>query len=173
MDSLLNTEKLIKSWKMDREMLRLFVNETSLSQKNKSKFLIWIVGAFFLFFTIFFLIILDPDDRLGFFLIMGSIFLIIFFASKIFPWIYQYKNNRGDGFVLIGSKYIYINGYFHNWDFPMSGLEKLKAIDNPYRGIQLKYYYTDRTGPNSFELKIPVPENIDVDELILRIRNFK
>lgn len=169
MKKLLNREKLIESWQMNRETLRSYVDETSSTQKNKSKMLIKIIGIFFLVFTVFFMIILDSEDRLGFFLIMFSVFILIFSASKFFPWLYHYKNVRGDGYVLIGSKYIYINGYFHNWDFPMSGLEKLKAIEVPFRGIQLIYHYTDRTGPNSFELKIPVPENIDLKELIRKI----
>lgn len=171
MNELLNGNKLISSWKMNTEMREKFLDETSSAQKNKSKMLIRIVGIFFLVFTILFLLFLDADERLLFFLIMFSVFLMIFFASGFFPWLYRYKNLKGDGIVLIGSKYIYINGNFHNWDFPMSGLEKLKAIDEPFRGILLKYYFTDRTGPNSFELKIPVPEDIDTDLLVFRIKN--
>jgi len=39
--------------------------------------------------------------------------------------------------------------------------------------IQLVYYYTDRTGRNSFKLKIPIPETINRNDLIDRIMTFK
>ena len=164
-------EKLIAHWQMDREMLLRFSEETSRTQKEKSKALLWIVSIFFIVFSIAFLFILEDNERIPFLGIMLSVYLIIFVSARFFPWLYRRKNLLGDALVLIGSKYIYINGYFHNWDFPMSGLSKLKETKTPFRGIHMVYFYTDRTGRNTFQLKIPVPKGIDTKQLILRLKS--
>ena len=89
------------------------------------------------------------------------------------PQYYKYQNLKNDGKVLIGAKFAYINGYFHNWDFVLSGLSKVKVMRQPFYGINLVYYYTDRTLNNSEELFIPANENENLDELvsILKMKN--
>ena len=82
------------------------------------------------------------------------------------PNYYKSKNTLGDGHVLIGRKFAYINGYFHNWDFPLSGIKKAIIIHEPFYGIYIKYYYTDRTFTNTEELNIPAPQNIDLQKVI-------
>lgn len=170
MKHLLNNEKLIAHWQMTKQQLDLYVEKNSEEQKQKRKALLWIISIFFALFTVIFLIILDDDDeRLVFFLIMFSVYFVIVFSAFFFAWYYKKRNSNGDGTVLIGSKYIYINGFFHNWDFPISGLKRLRKIEKPFAGIDLLYYYTDRTWTNSYELLIPVPENIDRQKLIEQI----
>ena len=63
----------------------------------------------------------------------------------------------------------YINGFFHNWDFLLSGLSKVKIIKKPFYGINLVYYYTDRTFKHSEELFIPANKNIDLNNLIVAL----
>ena len=115
---------------------------------------------------------MDAGDRAGFVIIIGSVVLIVFAASKFFPYYYYRRNMKGDRQILIGKKYAYLNGIFHNWDFPLSGLKKVKVIKKPFYGLSFTYYYTDRTWQNTEELEIPAPENIDLSLLANQLKSF-
>jgi hypothetical protein len=169
MNSLLNKSKLLAGWDMDATMKDIYVTELSREIYARSKTLLWIISGFFLFFVVLFLFIVGDDWPL-FLAIMGSVYMIIFIAGLSAPPYYTAKNKRGDGHVLIGAKYIYINGFFHNWDFPLSGLTSLQPIDEPFKGIELVYFYTVRHSVQTQEIRIPVPEFIDVEKLISQIQ---
>lgn len=170
MRRLLDGGALIDKWTLDKQQLAEFVNTLYKERREKSKALIVVIGILFVIVTIPFLFILE--DEIGLFLlIIGSAFAIILFSSIFFPWYYKVRNLKGDGQVLIGAKYIYINGFFHNWDYPLSGLNKIKTIKKPFHGIHLSYYYTDRTLRHSHEIKIPVPEGFSTEDLISKIKN--
>ena len=78
---------------------------------------------------------------------------------------------KGDGNVLIGKKFAYINGFFHNWDFPLSGIKKVKIVEKPFYGLFIQYYYTDRTLINTEELTIPAPKDIDLQMVLNELNN--
>jgi hypothetical protein len=82
----------------------------------------WMIVILFGLISLPFIFFLEGGEMLYFLLIMGSLILIVFGTSRFFPWYYRRHNLKGDRQVLIGSKYAYVNGYFHNWDFPLSGL---------------------------------------------------
>ncbi len=106
--------------------------------------------------------------------LIGLILFLSFFAF-VMPIYYRSSNRKGDGRILIGTKYAYINGYFHNWDFPLSRLSKIKIIKEPFYGIYLVYYYTDRTLEHSEELFIPADEDMDLEGLMqsMKEQNLK
>lgn len=170
MDRLLSGERLIANWIMTDDEKKAFSDNLKVTSKGKNKIIMTVVTIFFVVITIPFLFFLERDEAGGFLLIMGSIWLIVLLFSGFMPEYYHYRNLGGDGQILIGSQYAYINGYFHNWDFPLSGIRSLKQIKEPFRGIMLKYYYTDRTWTNEHDLYIPVPDSINIDELISSIR---
>lgn len=173
MKKLLNGEKLLFRWELDNEMHRKFVEHLWESAKNKNKALLWVISILFAVIVIPFLFILEDDELWLFVAIIFSVWGVIFFFGLFFPWYYKNQNLKGDKQILIGEKYAYINGYFHNWDFPLSGMEKIKAIKTPFAGIQLVYYYTDRTLRHSHELKIPVPPHINKDEVVDRLKRIE
>lgn len=166
MKKLLNGELLVAHWQMNSSMRQLYAVENGRLQKQKSHVLIRITGILFLLIGAFFFFQTDSENRWLFVLIMASVFLLIAMASWFFPRWYEYRNRHGDGLVLLGKRSLYVNGYFHHWSFALSGLRKIEAITEPYCGICLEYYYTDRTGKNTFELKIPVPEEKDPQIII-------
>ena len=96
---------------------------------------------------------------------IGLLVFLSFFAFGM-PRYYKYQNSKNDGNILIGAKFAYINGYFHNWDFVLSGLSKVKIIDEPFYGIGLVYYYTDRTFRHSEALYIPANEGENLEGLV-------
>lgn len=169
MKNLLNQSMLLAAWDMDKEMKDIYVAEFRREIYSRSKMLLWVISGFFVFFTAIFLFIVK-DDWPAFLIIMGSAYLVIFVAAISAPPYYTSRNKRGDGHVLIGSKYIYINGYFHNWDFPLSGLTSIQPISKPFRGIELIYFYTVRRNVQTQEIRIPVPDYIDSEKLIAQIQ---
>lgn len=80
------------------------------------------------------------------------------------------KISKGDRQIFIGEKYAYFNGYFHNWDYPMSGLTKAKAIKKPFHGIHLAYFFTDLTWRHLHEIKIQIPEDFDSLPMLTQLR---
>lgn len=169
MKSLLNQSMLLTAWDMDKEMKDIYVAEFRREIYSRSKMLLWVISGFFLFFIVIFLFIVK-DDWPVFLGIMGSAYLVIFVAAISAPSYYTSKNKRGDGHVLVGSKYIYINGYFHNWDFPLSGLSSIEPISKPFRGIELIYFYTVLRNVQTQEIRIPIPDFIDTEKLIAQIQ---
>lgn len=169
MKSLLDQTELLAGWDMDWKMKNRYVTELSREIYTRSKFLLWVISGFFLFFVVLFLFIVG-DDWPVFLMIMGSAYLVIFIAGIAAPPYYTSRNKHGDGHVLIGAKFVYINGYFHNWDFPLSGLTSLQAISEPFKGIELIYYYTVRRSVQTQELRIPTPDFIDSEKLIVQIQ---
>jgi len=170
MDRLITGEKLIAGWIMTEDERKAFSDNLKVTSRGKNKAVMLVVTIFFVVITLPFLFFLERDESVGFMLIMGGIWLIVLIFSWFMPYYYHYRNLKGDGKILIGSQYAYINGYFHNWDFPLSGIRSLKNIKEPLRGIMLKYYYTDRTWTNEHALYIPVPDSINIEELIGSIR---
>jgi hypothetical protein len=171
MDNLQTGEKLLVHLQMTDEMKKQYATTLRDENQAKNKAVMWIIGALFVIITIPFLFFLEADEIGGFLLIMGSVLLIVFSASKFFPGYYYRKNLKGDNQILIGEKYAYFNGYFHNWDYPLSGLSKVKAIKKPFHGIYLAYYYTDLTWRHSHEIKFPLPKNFDPKPIVERLRS--
>jgi len=169
MKSLLDQSELLAGWDMDSEMKEIYVVEFRREIYARSKMLLWVISGFFLFFTVLFLFIVK-DNWPVFVGIMGSAYLLILIAGLSAPPYYTSRNRRADGHVLIGAKYIYINGYFHNWDFPLSGLSSIRPIDKPFRGIELIYFYTVRRNVQTQEIRIPVPDFVDPEKLIQQIQ---
>jgi len=169
MKNLLNKTELLDSWQMDNEMKKQYVEELSREKLSQSKVLLWVMSGFFLLFTLFFLFIMD-DGRSVFLGIMGSVYLLVFASAKFFPAYYIRQNKRGDGLVLLGTKYAYINGAFHNWDFPLSGLTSIQPISQPFKGIELVYFYTVKNNIQTEEIRIPIPDSIDSENLIAQIQ---
>ncbi|WP_372775378.1 hypothetical protein [Mangrovibacterium sp.] len=170
MDKLQTGKKLLIHLELDDEMLKQYAVTMKRESKDKNKAIMWIIAISFLVITVPFLFFLDTDERGGFLLIIASIVAFIFAASRFFPLYYYRKNMKGDKQILIGEKYAYFNGYFHNWDYPMSGLTKIKAIKTPFHGIHLAYYYTDRTWKHVHEIKFPVPNYFDPKPLVNQLK---
>jgi len=161
MEGLRSGEKLLAHLEFDDKMLQQYANTMREESKEKNNALMWIMGIMFTIITIPFLFFLEQDEIGGFLGIIGSIVFILFFFSRFMPDHYYRKNMKGDKQILIGEKYAYFNGYFHNWDFPLSGLTKIKPIKKPFYGIHLVYYYTDRTLRHDYEIKFPIPGDFD------------
>ncbi|HDR50461.1 MAG TPA: hypothetical protein ENN90_02405 [Mariniphaga anaerophila] len=171
MDRLQTGENLLVHLEMTEEMKKQYATTLHDESRAKNKAVMWVIGVLFVLITIPFLFFLEKDEIGGFVLIMGSILFIVFAASKFFPGYYYRKNMKGDSQILIGEKYAWFNGYFHNWDYPLSGLSKVKAIKKPFHGIYLAYYYTDLTWRHVHEIKFPLPEDFDPKPIVERLRN--
>lgn len=167
MQSLIDGDSLIASWTMDKMDKRKYTNHLFSTKKMQNTVIFIVISVFiFVIFGLFVLFLKEAEERLFMALTGLGIILFLSFFAFGFPYYYRWVNRRKDGHVLIGAKYAYINGYFHNWDYPLSGLTKIKAIDKPFKGILLSYYYTDRTLKHAETIEIPTNSQVDVEALI-------
>lgn len=167
---LLTGESLLARWELDEETLHYYAATQKEENAAKNKLIMGLIALFFGLISLAFLFFLESDERAGFLVIMGAILLVVFLACRFLPWYYQRQNMRGDRQILIGEKYAYLNGYFHNWDFPLSGLSRITIIKKPFYGLHLTYYYTDKTFRHTHDLKIPAPAGMNLQPLVDLIR---
>ena len=172
MNRLLSGEKLLLSWTLDNDSHIQYAAFQKSEMKKKNRAIMTLIGILFVIITIPFLVCLEEDEMVVFLSIIGGVVLIVFSASVFFPWYYFRQNVKGDRQILIGQKYAYINGIFHNWDYPLSGLTKAKVIKKPFYGLNLTYYYTDRTWKHSQEILIPAPRDFELQKLVNQLKMY-
>lgn len=164
LETLINGDNLLAAWDLGEAEKKTYADHLFHSEQARNNVMFSVIAFFFVVIFGAFIIFIEEGKMTMFIIGVSSLAVIALFAFGM-PYYYRGKNMTGDGRILIGAKYAYINGYFHNWDFPLSGLDKVKVISKPFRGLQLVYYYTDRTLTNSEELTIPAPSSVDLDNL--------
>jgi len=170
LQSLITGENLIASWTLNSDEKSQYINYLFENERAKNMGIFIITTVLIIIIFGGFIIFIDEGKAAMFFIMLGLIAFISLFAFAM-PFYYNRQNNKNDGNLLIGKKYAYINGYFHNWDFILSGIKKAKVIDKPFHGLYIKYYYTDRTLTNTEELNIPAPQNIDLNKVVEVLMN--
>ncbi len=171
LQALITGKNLVAEWTLTKEQKKSYVNYLFKHESGKNLIILFSIGSIAVVVFGLFILFIDEGKLAMFFVLIG---LIVFLSLVAFgmPYYYKIKNTKGDGNILIGAKYAYINGYFHNWDFPLSGLKKIKIIKDPFYGINLVYYYTDRTLSHSEELFIPAPKDVDLKKLIVTLKEL-
>lgn len=169
--TLITGENILAEWTLTNEQKESYANYLFEHEKNKNRFILYSISAIAIVVFGIFILVIDEGKLFMFLILIGLILFLASFAYGM-PFYYKKSNLKGNGKILIGAKYAYINGYFHNWDFPLSGLKKAKIITDPFYGLNLVYYYTDRTLSHSEELFIPVAENVDLKELIVLLKEL-
>lgn len=164
LQSLITGENLIASWTLNSAEKSQYVNYLFQNEKGKNMGIFIIITVLIVIIFGAFIIFIDEGKAAMFFVMLSLIAFIALFAFGM-PFYYKSQNNANDGNILIGKNFAYINGYFHNWDFILSGIKKAKVIQTPFYGIYIQYYYTDRTFTNTEELHIPAPKDIDLQSL--------
>jgi len=170
MKSLISGEKVIAAWQMNNELKNQYVNYLFEHESDKNKGIFYITSILIVVIFGVFILFIDEGKGAMAMVMFGLIGLMGIFAF-VMPKYYKSKNAQADGKVLIGEKFAYVNGFFHNWDFPLSGIKKSKIINEPFYGLHIQYFYTDRTFTNTEELNIPAPQDIDLQEVILKLKN--
>ena len=165
LQSLITGENLIASWKLNSEEKSQYVNFLFKHEKEKNMSIFIVTTILIIIIFGAFIIFIDEGKAAMFFIMLGLIAFIALFAFGM-PYYYKQQNSKNDGNILIGKNYAYINGYFHNWDFILSGIKKAKVIEQPFYGLYIKYYYTDRTLTNTEELNIPASQNVNLQKVV-------
>jgi uncharacterized membrane protein HdeD (DUF308 family) len=163
---LLSGEKTLAQWTLTVFEKQKYVAYMFENRKKKNKFNFMLISIFMVVIFGFFIIMMDDDERMVMvYILIGYLSLFGIFAYFM-PYYFRNKNLKGDGNVLIGKEFAYINGFFHNWDFLLSGIEQLEVIHEPFYGLHLVYYYTTRSLRNTEEIDIPAPLDYDLKPLI-------
>ncbi len=169
LQSLISGENLLASWTLNDTEKDAYVNYLFKHEKGKNWAILMVISVISIIIFGVFILVIDEGKLAMFLVLIGLLVFVSFFAFGM-PRYYKYQNSKNDGKILIGAKFAYINGYFHNWDFMLSGLSKVKVMETPFYGINLVYYYTDRTLRHSEELFIPANENQNLDELVTELK---
>jgi hypothetical protein len=170
LQSLITGENLIASWTLNSDEKSQYVNYLFQNEKGKNMGIFIITTVLIVIIFGGFILFIDEGKAAMFFIMLALIGFIALFAFGM-PFYYKKQNNTYDGNILIGKKYAYINGFFHNWDFPLSGIKKASIIKEPFYGLYIQYYYTDRTFTNTEELNIPAPKSINLQEVLDGLKN--
>ncbi len=165
LQSLISGESLLAGWTLNETQKKAYVNYLFDNEKSKNTAIFLSIAVIAAVVFGIFILVIDEGKFAMFMVFIGLLVFLSFFAFGM-PRYYKYQNSKNDGNILIGGKFAYINGYFHNWDFVLSGLSKVRIIDEPFYGIGLVYYYTDRTFRHSEELFIPANEGENLEKLI-------
>ncbi|MGJ8743269.1 zinc-ribbon domain-containing protein [Polaribacter sp.] len=171
LQNLIHGEQLLAEWTLSAHQKKEYAHYLYKQKVGKNMFILFSIVAIAMVVFGVFILVIDEGKFAMFMVFLGLIVFLSFFAFAM-PFYYKIKNSKGDGQVLIGVKYAYVNGYFHNWDFPLSGLSKVKIINDPFYGINFTFYYTDVTLKHSEELIIPANKDIDLDGLITKLKVF-
>ena len=148
-----------------------YINYFYEQEKEKNRAILFSISLISVIIFGIFILVID-EGKLAMFGVWIALMLFLSFFAFIMPIYYRNSNRKKDGRILIGAKYASINGYFHNWDFILSGLSRIKIIKEPFYGINLVYYYTDRTFRHSEEIFIPANEEIDLETLVASMREL-
>lgn len=171
LDRLLSGDRLLAQWTLTKEDKKKYADFLFENKSSKNKLLFFIMLAFIiLIFGLFIIFMDDNEARLYMFIVMVVLITVLGVVAFMMPYVLKRKSLNADGHVLIGSKYAYVNGYFHNWDFLLSGLEEAKVIYEPFYGLHLTYFYMVRSIRNTEELDIPAPAGYDVNELLEKLK---
>ena len=165
LQTLISGENLLSSWTLTSVQKEKYIDHLFKEQIGKNIIVLSSIAVITVIVFGVFILFIDEGKLTMLGVMVGLIFFLALFAFGM-PFYYRYSNRKGDGQVLLGSKYAYINGYFHNWDYPLSGLSKIKVIKEPFYGIDLTYFYTDRTLQHQEEILIPANEELDLKPLV-------
>ncbi len=172
LQNLITQEDLLASWQMTDIQKKAYVSYLFEQETGRNKLILFVISLFAIIIFGLFILFISEGKLFMFAVLIGLIVFLSAFAFGM-PYYYKYKNKKGDGFILLGKKYAYVNGYFHNWDFPLSGLRQVKEMGMPFRGIQMTYYYTDATLKHHYTLNIPVPDEVDIAALMFKLKNIE
>lgn len=169
LQTLITGENILASWILNPKEKSTYVNYLFENEKAKNKGIFWITTILIVIIFGIFIVVID-DGKVAMTVIMLALIVFIGLFALGMPFYYKNKNLNADGNVLIGKKFAYINGFFHNWDFPLSGIKKASVIHEPFFGLHIQYFYTDRTFTNTEELNVPVPQGIDLKHVINELK---
>ncbi len=170
LDAAINDRKMIVHWKYTNEEWwnylsheQDFRNDTGAAM---AIFLSLITAIVFIPFILF-----APEAKFFMFMVMLGLFGLYYFMGHIFPSILFYFKRKSVGEVILLEKGVLLNKEFHTWDFPLSKFYSAEFLEEPYRHIEIIYEFFDRTGPRSYTVNVPIPEN-NKDEIENIISSF-
>ena len=169
LDKLISGESQIAGWVLNETEKKMYADYLFAGKKTKNRAL-FITTTLLLALVFGVFIIFMNEGRLFMFLVFSGIVALIAGFAFGMPHYYRYKNLQGDGNVLIGRKCAYVNGFFHNWDFPLSGLKKVEIMHEPFWGLRLRYYYYTRTLRNEEVIEIPANQNMDMNTILEKLK---
>lgn len=158
----------LAAWQLTDEEKETYVLHLFAQEKHKNKLLFFLVLALMSLVFGLFLLFID-EGRGGMLLIYTGIMAVVALFAWAMPRVHCRQGYKGDGKVLVGKKGLYVNGVFHQWDAPLSGLRRAGVTGQPFYGLEIRYYYTERTLRKEVYRLIPLGRTVDVQNLLTQL----
>jgi hypothetical protein len=127
--------------------------DAQLRKEEKFMIFLFLSGLTVIIFIPFTIIVQEP------FMLVVMLLLISMYAllGLAYPRLKPLLIRKQEGSVLILERGVYIEGYVHTWEFPLSKLLSKKWKEQPFPHVAISYEFFDRLGPRSYTVRIPIP----------------
>lgn len=135
--AILNGQNLLAHWIYPAELSLKQVERDFRETKARNLFLLLIVMAWLVFFTIIFLLIgFRQGEDMGLFVaLMAGVLLVVAVAAFAAPHIQRRRALRSGGEAYIATDGLFVNGVLHMWEKPLADLRGVQLVegDGPAR----------------------------------------
>lgn len=156
LDKMLYNDNHIAWWDIDKTTWERFIVNDFGEDKDRSKGLFIMVSIISIVLGIILSIVFM--DILMLFICLGIIAMLIIPAFT-FPWFRKRKKMRNPHLVIISENSVYVGGIYFNWDILGARLKDV-TVDESMQPLMMRFNmsYPARTGIESYEIRMPVPE---------------
>lgn len=168
LDKMLYNDNHLAWWEIDKTTWERFIIIDFGEDKNRSKGLFILVSVISIVMGIVLSIIFN--DILMLLICLGIIVLLVIPAFT-FPWFRKIKKMRNPRLVIISENSVYVGGSYFNWDILGARLNDVQ-VDTSNQPVMMRFNmsYPARTGIESYEIRMPVPENKIAEAISIQLK---
>lgn len=173
LDKLLSGQELLAYWIYNpQEWQRYTEKEFEISKFEKVPLLILVSVISLIIGGIF--AIADPEAGLVVFIVMLGLIALLSGIVFVVPRLRHKHNQNSLGYAYIGTKGLYLNGYFHNWNMLGASLDSVSIIMDEIPMLEILYSFPTRTGRQEETVRIPIPQGqmAMAERIVRQIKNF-
>lgn len=157
LDKLLSGQDLLAYWTYTPAEWRTYTEtEFQIAKGEKVPLLILtsviclVIGGIFAF--------ADPEAGLVVLGVMLGLIALLSLIVFIAPRLRHEKNQNSLGYAYIGSKGVYLNGVFHNWNMLAASVDNVSIEMEAIPLLAITYSFPARTGRQEETVRIPIPQ---------------
>ena len=173
LDKLLSGQELLAYWTYNpQEWQRYTEKEFEISKFEKVPLLILVSVISLIIGGIF--AIADPEAGLVVFLVMLGLIALLSGIVFLVPRLRHQHNQSSLGYAYIGTKGLYLNGYFHNWNMLGASLDSASILMDEIPMLEIVYSFPTRTGRQEETVRVPIPQGqmAMAERIVRQIKSF-
>jgi len=173
LDKLLSGQELLAYWTYNpQEWQRYTEKEFEISKFEKVPLLILVSVICLIIGGIF--AIADPEAGLVVFIVMLGLITLLSGIVFVVPRLRHQHNQNSLGYAYIGTKGLYLNGYFHNWNMLGASLDSAAILMDEIPMLEINYSFPTRTGRQEETVRVPIPQGqlAMAERIVYQIKSF-